>query len=112
MRVWSSRRRPSPDDSPSRSSSKTSVRWGMPSRLAARLLPLELALEHLPGGVARQLVHELDVARDLVSREVGLDVPLDLVLAQRRAVALDDDGLQALPVVLVVDAEHRHLGDG
>ena len=39
----------------------------------------QLALEDLAGGVARQLVEELDLARDLVAREVGLDVVLELV---------------------------------
>src|SRR5690349_9074814 len=48
--------------------------------VVAVLVLLELALEDLAGRGARQLVDELDVARDLVAREVGLDVLLDLVL--------------------------------
>src|SRR3954452_20280837 len=111
--MWgcSSSRRPSPDDSPSRPSSKTSVRWGMTSRLPAGLLPSQLSLEHLPGRVAGQLVHELDLARDLVAGEVGLDVPPDLVPAQRGALAPDHDRLQPLAELLVLDAEDRRLGD-
>src|SRR3954447_26340743 len=111
--MWgcSSSRRPSPDDSPSRPSSKTSVRWGMTSRLPAGLVPSQLSLEHLAGGVAGQLVHELDVARDLVGGEVGLDEPPDLVLAQGGALAPDDDRLRPLAELLVRDAEARRLGD-
>src|SRR5438093_202534 len=43
------------------------------SRLSALPL-LDLAPHQLAGGGARQLVHELDVARDLVAGKVGLDV--------------------------------------
>src|SRR4051794_37060953 len=90
-----------------------SVRWGMPSSLGLGLglLLAQLSLEHLAGGVARELVDELDVARDLVAGEVGLDVLLDLVLGEVRAVLLDDDRLQPLAELLVVDAEDGRLPD-
>ena len=69
----------------------------------------ELALEHLAGRVARQLVDEHDVARDLVAGEVRLDVLLDLV--GRHLLLGHDDGLQPLAELLVVDAEDRDLLD-
>ena len=43
----------------------------------------ELALEHLARGVARELVEELDLARDLVAGEVLLDVLLERLLGRR-----------------------------
>ena len=46
------------------------------------LARLQLALEHLAGRVARELVEELDLARDLVAGEVVLDVSLDVVLVE------------------------------
>src|SRR3954447_7721337 len=52
------------------------------------LLVAQLALEHLAGRVARQLVHEGDFAGHLVAREVLLDVGLDLVLGELLALAL------------------------
>ena len=64
-------------------------RSGGDRAVARRLLPFAFCLSPsssatssrlttLPGGVARQLVEELDLARDLVAREVGLHVVLDL----------------------------------
>ena len=70
---------------------------------------LQLPLEHLAGRRPRQLVDELDVARDLVAGEVGLDVVLDLLLAHSRPSSRH--GLQPLAELLVVDAEHGHVGD-
>src|SRR4051794_2094115 len=61
----------------------------------ALLALLQLLLQDLAGRVARQLVHELDLARHLVARELRLHLLLDLVLG--RAVALArDERLQAL----------------
>src|SRR4051794_10925848 len=80
------------------------------STASGSLLPLgELALQDLAGCVARQLVDEHDLARDLVAREVRLHVVLQLVL-RRLAPGLDDDeGAQALAELLVVDADDRDL---
>src|SRR4051794_20435353 len=67
--------RPSPEVSRRRPRSKLSVRGAIaPSRLALRLRGLvgqlrELGLEDLARRVARQLVEEDDVTRDLVARE-------------------------------------------
>src|SRR4051794_15860301 len=86
-------------------------------RHGARLLGLnpllgQLTLEDLARRRARQLVDEVDVARHLVAGEVGLHVVLELLLADLLALALDHDRLQALAELLVVDAEHGHVGDG
>src|SRR5204862_78248 len=71
----------------------------------------QLALEDLAGGVARQLIEELDLARDLVAREVGLHQVLELVGVDRRPARDHDEGLQALAELLVLDADDRHLVD-
>src|SRR6266550_1378189 len=96
--------------------------WSDPARrsglaLRARLLLLglprplrQLLLQHLAGRVAGELVDELDLARDLVAREVRLHVLLQLVLA-RLAVLGHHEGLEMLPELLVVDADHGHVGD-
>ena len=64
-----------------------SIKWREEPRLGAVgrvvLGGGELALEDLAGRVARQLVHEHDLARDLVAGEVLLDVRLELVLGGR-----------------------------
>src|SRR4051794_1658523 len=82
----------------------------------ARLLGLDpllgqFPLEDLARRRARQLVDEVDLARHLVAGQVGLHVVLELLLADLLALALDDDRLQALAELLVVDAEHGHVGD-
>src|SRR5207247_9479870 len=83
------------------------------SRTSPSASPLaQLALEDLARGVAGKLVHELDLARHLVAREVGPNVLLRLVLGQLRVVPCDDERLQALAELLVVDADHRDLLDG
>src|SRR3954452_10629288 len=111
-----SSRRPSPELSPSRPSEKRSVRWAIPplyprgsggSVLFGVLF--ELPLEHLAGRRARQLLHELDVARDLVAGQVRLDVLLDLV--GRHLLLRHHHGLEALAELLVVDAEDRGFLD-
>src|SRR4051812_49102135 len=84
--------------------SATSIERGT---MAETLLDLELALgqlalEHLARRVARELVEEDDLARDLVAREVGLDVVLELVLAGVGAVAQHDERPQALAELVVV----------
>ena len=71
----------------------------------------ELALEDLAGVVARELVDEHDLARDLVVREVVLDVALDLVLAEVRVLAQHDERLQPLSELVVVDADRGRLLD-
>src|SRR3954469_25408251 len=76
--------------------------------LLVLLAPLELLLQDLAGRVARQLVHELDLPRHLVAREVGLHLLLDLVLRRPRPL-LRDERLQPLAELLVVDADHGHL---
>ena len=58
-----------------------------------------------------QRTDTFDLTRHLVAGEVRLDVLLDVVLAERLAVAHHDDGLQALAELLVVDPEDRGLGD-
>ena len=92
-----------------------SVKWkrvSLSRRFASALLVLQLALEDLAGGVARELVDELDVARHLVAREVLLDVVLE-----RRPrdsfvpLALDDERLQPLAELLVGHADDGDLGD-
>src|SRR3954471_12984956 len=71
----------------------------------------ELALEDLPRARARQLVDELDVARDLVARQLGAHVGADGVGGQPGAAALaaDDDRAQALAELVVGHAEHGRL---
>src|SRR4051794_34919967 len=71
----------------------------------------ELPLEDLAGRVARQLVDEDDVARDLVAREVRLDVVPELVLRRRPARLDDDERAQPLAELLVLDADDGHLAD-
>src|SRR5204863_773356 len=60
----------------------TPVRAGETRPKSGRERSGELALEDLAGGVARQRVEELHLARDLVAGEVRLHVGLHLVLAQ------------------------------
>src|SRR4051794_4581440 len=71
----------------------------------------ELPLEDLAGRVARQLVDEHDVARDLVAREVRLDVVSELVLRRRPARLDDDERAQPLAELLVLDADDGHVAD-
>ena len=72
----------------------------------------QLALQDLTRRVTRKFVDEDDLARHLVARQVRLDVVLELVLADLRAVLLDDEGAQPLAELLVVDADRGRLGDG
>ena len=67
------------------------------SLLVLLAVVLELALEHLAGRVARQLVDELDVARDLVAGQVGLDVLLDLVLGEVLALGVTTTAFSRWP---------------
>src|ERR1700753_2358807 len=71
----------------------------------------ELTLEHLAGRVARQLVQEHDLARDLVAGQVLTDVVADLVLAQPGPVAPHPERPQPLAEALVLDADRRGLDD-
>src|SRR3954470_17332453 len=52
----------------------------------------ELALQDLTRRVTRKFVDEDDLARDLVTREVLLDVFLQVLLADVLALPLDDEG--------------------
>src|SRR3954447_4298616 len=72
---------------------------------------LQLLLQDLAGRVSRQLVHELDFLRDLVAREVGLHLRLDLVLGRAAASLGHHERLEPLAELLVVDADHCHLVD-
>src|SRR5512142_2630249 len=83
---------------------------GLLGRLLGRAL-FQLALEDLPGGVARQLVDEHDLPGNLVVREVLLDVVLDLILAERCAVPQHDERLQALAELVVVNTDRGCLHD-
>jgi hypothetical protein len=58
------------------------------------------------------VVEEVDLARDLVAREVGLDVVLELVLRRARSPRAHDERLEPLAELLVVDADDRDLVDG
>src|SRR4051794_28617832 len=110
----SSSRRPSPDRRRRASRSKRSVRWGIaPQTLVLVLLLVpQLALEDLARRVAGQLVHEDDLARHLVARQVGLDEALEVLLRDVLALLRDDDRAQPLAEVVVVDAHDRDLLDG
>ncbi len=63
----------------------TSLSQGRRTRSCPRRYPLgvggllQFVAQQLAGRIARQGVDELDVAGDLVARQLGLDVPLDLV---------------------------------
>src|SRR4051794_34714250 len=70
----------------------------------------ELTLENLASRVARELIEEHDVARNLVAGEVLLDPFLQVVLA--RTVRPDDhESLEPLAELVVVDADRSHLDD-
>src|ERR1700742_2417008 len=80
-----------------------------PAARSLRVALRELALEDLPGRVARQLLQEDDLARDLVAGEVRLDVVLELVRGRLAAGVEHDERAQALAELLVLDADHRDL---
>src|SRR4051812_25461429 len=82
-----------------------------PRSLAGRGGLSQLALEDLARRVARQLVVEDDVARDLEAGEVLLDEAAHVVLAESLAVVEHDVRGQALAVALVVDPDDRDLAD-
>src|SRR6476661_4023254 len=65
------------------------------------LLLGELALQDLTRRVARKLLDEDDLARDLVARQVLLDVALQVLLTDFLALLLDNERHQPLPEVLV-----------
>src|SRR6202012_4563203 len=71
----------------------------------------ELALEDLAGRVARQLVEEHDLPRDLVAGQVLTHVVADLVAAELGAGAQHHERPQALTEALVLDAARRGLDD-
>ena len=78
---------------------------------ATRAGAVEAPLEHLAGRVARQLVHEQDLAGHLEAGEVALDVVLHRLLVQAGARAQHHEGAQALAELLVADADDRDLFD-
>src|SRR3954471_15979988 len=74
----------------------------------------QLALEQLAGGLAGQLVDEVNETRPFDLREPALQVLHDRGpqrVVGGRAVAHLDDGLDLLAHVVVGDAEHRDVGD-
>src|SRR6185437_11805923 len=77
--------------------------------LAGRAQP---RLHHLAHRVARQRVHEADLAWALVRREQAGDVVAELVRIGRGALRGDDPSHDALAEVGVGRAGHGDLGDG
>ena len=79
----------------------TGARWGIePERdlaptVCCRLL--QLALQDLAGGVARQLVEEADLARHLEAGEVLLDVLLQVVLGRLLRRSSHDEAIRRWP---------------
>src|SRR4051794_11255669 len=74
----------------------------------------QLALQQLAGGLARQLVDEVDRARPLELREPPLQVLHDRgpqSVVRGHTFTDLDDGLDLLAHVVVGDAEHRDVGD-
>src|SRR6476619_3124442 len=71
---------------------------------------VQLPLEDLAGGVARQLVEEDDLPRDLVAGEVLLHPALEVLLGDLPRG--DHERLEPLAVVGVVDADCGDLDDG
>src|ERR1700722_11890518 len=61
----------------------------------------EVALQHLAGGVARELVEEGDRARHLVAREIRTDVFLDVLLGQLGTIAHHQKHGESLPELLI-----------
>src|SRR6185295_15480712 len=79
---------------------------------ALGLARVQLALQHLACGVARQLIEELEFAWCLVGSEVRLDVRLQLLCGNLGPVRDDDEGLQPLAELRVIDSDHGNLDDG
>src|SRR5204862_5144955 len=73
---------------------------------------LDLALEDLAGRPLGQLVGEPDLARVLVLGQLALDVLLDVLHRYVLALLDHDCGADLLAQALVLDADHRGLGDG
>src|SRR5947208_3173333 len=71
----------------------------------------ELALHDLPGLVAGKLVDEEDLARDLVTGEVGPHVRAKLLIGGLRAFVQNDEGPQALSELAVLDADDGDILD-
>src|SRR3954454_11438391 len=69
----------------------------------------ELTLQDLTRRVTRKFVEKDNLARNLVFREVLLDVALQVVLADFLAVLRYHEDHQALTEILVVDADRRRL---
>src|SRR4051794_21846217 len=74
-------------------------------------LLLQLPAEHLAGRVARQLVHEAELARDLEAREVLPREGLQLFGGQRSSGRRHDERGEALAEALVGDTEDDGLLD-
>src|SRR3954468_22014298 len=71
----------------------------------------ELALQNLPGRVARQFVEEDHLARHLVARQVIAHIRLDGVLVHTGALGLDHEGAQPVTPLFVLDTERGRLDD-
>src|SRR2546423_11717857 len=122
--MWSQTKKPSQPRSSARaascatsrasaSSSKGATKTARPALTRRPLLALgQLPLEHLARRVARQLVDQDDLARDLVAREVVADVLLQRVRVGVAAVRRDHERAQPLPELVVLHADAGRLGDG
>ena len=72
----------------------------------------QLALEDLAGGVARQLVEELDLARDLVAARLALTWSLSSSTSTSRPRETTTKAFRRWPNCSSVDADDGHLVDG
>src|SRR5947209_2367897 len=112
MATWRSSRRPSPELSLRPPRSNVSVRRGIAHEGSpAAAVSAQLALEDLARRVARELIHENDVAGHLVARQVGAHMVLQLGCADLAPRVKADEGTQPLAELLVTDADDRHLTD-
>src|SRR4051795_5866323 len=92
----------------SASTTRTWTTWRPRWTAWAPSSPPELALEELPGCVARESVDALYPLRDLVARQ-AVPAPADQVIA---TVLNDDERRDRLPPFRIGDAHHRRVGHG
>src|SRR3954449_1994050 len=74
-------------------------------------LLLQLPAEHLAGRVARKLLHEAELARDLEAGEVLACEGLQVARGQRGSGRRHDECREALAEALVGDTQHDRLLD-